>query len=89
MQRSRAAPLAEVKGFDAELAGLVCEIVLDACAGEDEDADGEDIEDLIVALEGGGFGVACSVGFEGDLHNLAGLGPFGGDQVGTARRSTM
>ncbi len=89
MQRSRAAPFAEIKGFDGELAGLVCEIVLDAGAGEDDDTDGQDVEDLIVALEGGGFGVARPVGFEGDLHDLAGLDPFGGDQFGTARRSAV
>lgn len=85
MQRSRAAPFAEIKGLDAKLPSLVCEIVLDACAGEDDDADGQDIEDLIVALERGGLGGACPVRLEGDLHDLAGLGPFGGDQFGTAR----
>ena len=66
-QRSCAASLAEIIGLDADLPRLVGEIVLDAGAGEDDDADRQDIEDLIVALERGGLGMACPVRLERDV----------------------
>src|SRR3546814_8731314 len=45
------------------------------------------VEQLVVALEGRGVAVAVPVGLEGDLHDLAVVGPAGGDALGAAGRS--
>ena len=44
---------------------------------------------LVVALEGRGFGVFRPVGLEGDLRDLAIVGPGGRDALGPFRRSAM
>src|SRR5215467_14287026 len=72
---------AEFPDRDAELPGLVSEIRGDAGAGEDDDADRQHVEDLIVALERCSFIVAGPVGLECDLWNLAVVGPAGGDAL--------
>src|SRR3546814_4411126 len=51
VRRSRAASLPEIEQRDAELAGLVGEVVLDARARKHDDADRQHVQHLIVALE--------------------------------------
>ena len=70
---------------DAERAGLVGEVVGDAGAGEDHDADRQDAQELVVALERGCLAVTAPVGAEGDLRDLPAIGPAGGDPLGTLR----
>lgn len=84
-RRSCATRLAEVERRDAELLRLVGEIVLDACARKEDDADRQDIEDAVVSFERRGFAVTRPVGFESDLWHFAGFGPFGGDEFGALR----
>ena len=43
----------------------------------------------VVALEGRGLAVAIPVGLEGDLRDLAAVGPAGGDALGATRRAAM
>ena len=74
-RRSRAAELAD---RDAKLLRLVGEVGRDARAGEYDDADREDLEDAVIALERCGPGVPAPVRFEHDLRNLAVVGPAGG-----------
>ena len=75
-RRSRAtAP--EFPDRNAELLGLVGEVVLNAGAGEDHDADRQNVEHRIVAFEWRRFGVLGPVGLEGDLRHLAVVAPFG------------
>ena len=70
-QRSRAAGLAEIEQRDAELAGLVGEVVGDAGAGEDDDADRQAFEQVVVALERHRLGVPRPVRLEDDLWDFA------------------
>ena len=42
---------------------------------------GEDVEDLVVALERRGPRVTVPVGLEDDLRHLAGVSPAGGDAL--------
>jgi hypothetical protein len=71
------------RGCAYALSRLVGQVLLDAGAGENEDADRQHIEHLIVALEGCCLGVFGPIGFEGDLgHHLAVVGPAGGDTLG-------
>jgi len=86
-RRSRAA--VELHDRDAELAGLVREVLLNPGAGEDEDADRQHIQHGVVALEGRGLTVLRPVGPEGHLRHLAVIGPAGGDQFGSLRRAAM
>src|SRR5712671_7690003 len=51
--------------------------------------DRQDGEHLIVAPEGRGLGVAGPVGLEGDLGDLAGVGPGGGDALGAPRGAAV
>src|SRR5215468_2322403 len=67
---------------DAELAGLVPEICLDAAIAEDKSSSGEAVEHKVVTLERRSLGVPVEVGLEGDLRDLAGVSPLGGDQLG-------
>src|SRR5215471_21566949 len=67
---------------DAVLAGLVPEICLDTAVSEDQSSGGEAFEHEVVALERRSLGVLVEVGLEGDLQDLAGVGPLGGDQLG-------
>src|SRR5262245_27851174 len=53
------------------------------------DADWQQFEHGVVALEGCSLGVLCPVGFEGDLWLLPGGRPFGGDQLRTLWRAAM
>ena len=78
-----------VKERDAEALGFVGEVVGDAGAGEDHEADGKRFEERVVALERRGLVVACPVGLEDDLADFAFLGPAGGDFLGAARRAAM
>lgn len=79
-QRLRAARRHAVD-WDAHLAGLVGQIVLDAGAREDHDADRHAVEHLIVALERCGLGVFGPVRLEGDLRHFAIGGPGGCDAL--------
>jgi len=74
---------------NAELAGLVGEIVLNAHARKNDDADRHDHENLFVALERRGLRVLHIVWLEGDLRRLAGVGSAGGDLRGALRRSAV
>ena len=67
----------EVPERDAEPLGLVGEIVLDACAGEDDDADRQHIEHLVVALERCGLGAASPIGLSMDPKLRAHKDPSG------------
>ncbi len=80
-QRSRAACRHSVDR-DAHLAGFVGEVVLDAGAREDHDADRHAVQHLVVALEGCGFGVLGPVRLEGDLGHFSVGGPGGRDALG-------
>lgn len=83
-QRSRAARRQAVDR-DAHLAGLVGQVVLDAGAWEDHDADRHAVEHLVVALEGCGLCVFGPVRLEGDLRNFSVRGPGGRDALGALR----
>jgi hypothetical protein len=84
IRRSRAAA-PELPNRNAELLGLVGEVVLNAGAGEHHDPDRQHVENLVVAFERRGLGVLGPVGLEGDLRHLAVVGPFGGDEFGALR----
>lgn len=57
-RRLGAALLGEPPHRDAHLAGLVGEVGGDARTGEGDDADGQGVEQLVVALEGRGVAMA-------------------------------
>ena len=78
-----------IENGNAEALGLVGEIAGDAGAGEDDDADGHDLEHAVVALEGRRLAVGGPVGLEGDLRHLAVIGPAGGGFLGAFRRAAM
>lgn len=65
---------------DTQLAGFVGKVLLDPGAGEDENADRQDVQHRIVALERGRAAVLGPVGPKGDLQHLAVIGPAGGDE---------
>jgi hypothetical protein len=75
----------EFPNGDAELPRLVGQVLLIAGAGEDHDADRQHVEHLIVALERRCLGVFGPIGFEGDLRDLAVVGPAGCDAFGALR----
>ena len=52
-------------------------------------ADRQLVEYRIVALEWRGLGMLRPVGLEGDLRDLAVVGPLGGDQLGALWRSAV
>jgi len=85
-RRSRAA---EFPNGNAEASRLVGKIVLDSSAREMHDADRHKFEHAVVALERRRLGVLGPVRLEGDLWNLPGDRPFGGDQFGTLWRAAM
>src|SRR3546814_8599169 len=89
VRRSRAASLPEIEQRDAELAGLVGEVVLDTRARKHDDADRQHVQHLIVALERRGLGVLRPVGLEGDLRHLAGVGPFRSEEHTSELQSLM
>ena len=82
-------PPLELHHRDAQLLGLVGEVFLDAIAREDENAHGQHIQHGVVALEGCGLGMLGPIGLEGDLRDLAGFGPFSGDEFGTLGAATV
>ena len=61
---------------DAELDGLVDEVVGDAGAGEREHALGQEVEQLVVAPERGGAAVGVPVGLAHHLMDAVALGPL-------------
>src|SRR6185295_19621591 len=83
-RRSRAA---ELPDRDTEPLRLVGEVVLDSRARKVHNADRQEFEHGVVALEWGRLGVSRPVGLEGDLWHLAVGRPFGGDQFGAFRRA--
>ena len=78
-----------IENRDAELLRLVGEVGGDAGAGENDNARGQDFEDAVVALEGRRLAVAGPVGLEGDLRNLAAIGPAGGGLLGAFGAAAM
>src|SRR5208337_1763967 len=87
-RRSRAA-LPMIENRNAEALRLVGEIAGDAGAGEDDDARGHDLKHVIVAFERRGLAVGGPVGLEGDLRDLAMIGPAGGGFLSALRRAAM
>ncbi len=83
-RRRLRAVVAEFPDRNAEFFRLVGQVGGDAGAGKNDDADGQDVQHLVIALERGGFGVAGPVGLEGDLRHLAAVGPAGGDAFGAS-----
>src|SRR3546814_5938127 len=79
-ERWRRLRAAELPDRDAELAGLVSEVVLNARTREVHDADWQDVEHLVVALKRCCLGVLRPVGLEGDLRHVAMIGPTCGDR---------
>ena len=71
-RRSRAAVL---RDRDAKLLRLIGEVRRDARARKYDNADREDVEDPVVALERCGPGVPVPVRLEDDLRDLAVIGP--------------
>src|SRR6516164_7476494 len=67
---------AEFPNSDAEPLRLVSEVVLDSRAREMHDADRQQFEHGVVALEGRCLGMLGPVRLEGDLWHLAGGRPF-------------
>lgn len=84
--RSRAISF-EFPDIDAEPTGLIAKVVGDAGTGKDDDARWHDRKHVVVAAKRGGLGVLVPVGLEGDLGDLAGLGPAGGDTLGAFGRA--
>ena len=82
-------PLLELHDWDTQLFGFVGEVFLNAIAREDQNAHGEHVQHRVVTLEGRGLGVFGPVGLESDLRDLAGFGPFGGDEFGTLGAATV
>jgi hypothetical protein len=74
---------------DAEGLGLDGEVFADAGAGEDDDPDWQGLQHLVVALEWRGLGVACPIRPEGNLDDLAVVGPAGGGALGAARAAAI
>ncbi len=68
--------------WDAMLSSLVGEILLDTGARKHDDPDGKHLQHCVVAFERRGLGVSGPVGLEGDLRDLAVIGPFGGNALG-------
>jgi hypothetical protein len=60
--------------------------IAQSCAPE---PDGQGVEQLVVALEGGRFPVPRPVRFEDDLRHAAIVGPGGGDAFGPARGAAV
>ena len=87
---TRHAKAAPFKRNDQLLQTLpIGEIVGDAGAGEDDDADRQGLQKLVVALERRGFGVAGPVGLESYLSDIAGVGPARGDELGALGRGAV
>src|SRR6476659_4867865 len=80
---------AEFPHRNAEPLCLVGEVVLDSRAREMHDADRQESEHGVVALEWSCLGVLRPVGLESDLWHLPGSRPFGGDQFSSLWRATM
>src|SRR6266851_6807278 len=89
MWRRRSCAAVELPDRDAELFGLVGEVRGDAGAWKYDDPDRHHGEYLVVAPERCGLGVAGPVGLEGDLRDLAGVGPGGGDALGAPRAAAV
>src|SRR6478672_3159173 len=85
-RRSRAA---EFPHRDAEPLCLVGKVVLDSRAREMHDADRQQFEHGVVALEGRCLGMFCPVRLESDLWHLPAGRPFGGDQFCALWRAAM
>src|SRR5215470_17979615 len=84
--RSRSA---ESPDRDAKALRLVGEIVLDSRARKMHDADWQQFEHGVVALEGCCLGMLGPVRLERDLWHLSGGRPFGGDQLRALWRAAM
>src|SRR5439155_12339709 len=83
-RRSRAA---KFPNGNAEAFRLVGKVVLDSRAREMHDADRNEFEHGVVALERRRLGMLRPVGLESDLRHLPVGRPFGGDQFGAFWRA--
>src|SRR5690606_18370345 len=70
-RRRRLRAAVELHDGDAELAGLVAKVFLNPRPRKNENADGQDVEQRVVALEGRGLAMLRPVRLEGDLRHLA------------------
>ncbi len=69
--------------------GLLCEVLADAVAGEDDDGAGGEVEHLVVASEGSGTSVGGEVGLADDLRDVALACPDGGDAIHAAGEAAV
>src|SRR3546814_11566502 len=79
----------EVPELDAELAGFVSEIVLNAAAGQDDHTLGHRLQYSIVALEGGSPAVPIPVGLARILRDVAIACPARRDALAAGRRRAV
>src|SRR6267154_2040560 len=89
VKQRRSCGAVELPDRDAELLGLVGEVRGDAGARKYDDPDRHHGEHLVVAPERCGLGMAGPVGLEGDLGDLAGVGPGGGGALGAPRAAAV
>src|SRR6266852_3556418 len=89
MWRRSCAAIAEFPNRDPDPLGFADEIVLNAAAREEDDADRHGVEHLVIALERCSLGVPGPIGIEGDLLDVAVVGPTGGDTRGALRRTAV
>src|SRR5712671_2426678 len=89
VERRRLCAAVELPDRNAELFGLVSEVRGDAGARKHDDPDRKDGKDLVIAPERCGLGVPGPIGLEGDLRDLASVGPGGGDALGALRAAAM
>src|SRR6266436_59951 len=87
--RRSSAALVELPDRNADLLRLVGEVRRDSGAGKYDDADRQDFEHLIVALERRCLGIAIPVGLEGDWRNLAVVGPASRNAICALRADDM
>src|SRR6201989_2089297 len=86
-ERRRRSRVAEFPDGDAQSLRLVGEVVLDSSARKMHDADWQQFEHRVVALERRCLGMSGPVWLERDLWHLPGGRPFRGDQFGALWRA--
>src|SRR3546814_18991277 len=77
----RSASFPKIEQRDAEFASFVRKIVGNARSWEYDDPDRQDVEELVIALEWRGFGVAGAGWFVSDLYDVASVGTTGREAI--------